>query len=67
MGFNLGWVGMRKCLHQEVANAKLYFTTHQTDMDVSSRDGVGRAEMIIRTSRLVGYQSTSRRQCYEVC
>ena len=25
-----------------------------------------KAETIIRTSRLVGYQSTSRRQCYEV-
>ena len=25
-----------------------------------------RAETIIRTSRLVGYQSTSRCQCYEV-
>ena len=25
-----------------------------------------KAETIIRTSRLVGYQSTSQRQCYEV-
>ena len=28
--------------------------------------GMGRAETIIRTNQLVGYQSTSRRQYYEI-
>ena len=68
-GGHLGFLWkMKKCEYLEKHERQSYFV-RMFDPQGSLTYFLhlnSKAETIIRTSRLVGYQSTSRRQCYEV-